>query len=335
MLRGLAIGAAGGALFAWLELPLAWMIGAMVLTTAAAVAGAEIALPPPMRSAIIVVLGVMLGSAFTPDLLGRMPQWGFSLAALLAYIALATAGVAAYYRRAGYDRTTAYFAAAPGGLAEMMLLGAAAGGDERAILLSHGLRILLLVLVVPFGFRLFGGYEPAAAAEAVAAAPLDLLILAGCGLLGFLLARPLRIPAPALVGPMALSAAVHLAGLTASRPPEELVALAQLVMGTAVGCRFVGIPFARLAQGLLLALGATAILLALAAAFALLLPALAPLSPAGVLLAFAPGGLAEMSLIALALGIDAAFVSAHHVARIFLVVMLLPPAYRLLRRRRP
>ena len=39
-----------------------------------------------------------------------------------------------------------------------------------------------------------------------------------------------------------------------------------------------------------------------------------------VVLAFAPGGLAEMSLIALALSVDAAFVASHHIARIMMVV---------------
>ena len=47
---------------------------------------------------------------------------------------------------------------------------------------------------------------------------------------------------------------------------------------------------------------------------------------AALVLAFAPGGLAEMSLIALALGVDPAFVSSHHVVRIFLVVVLAPLA---------
>ncbi|NIP89217.1 MAG: AbrB family transcriptional regulator, partial [Gammaproteobacteria bacterium] len=39
-----------------------------------------------------------------------------------------------------------------------------------------------------------------------------------------------------------------------------------------------------------------------------------------------------MSLIALALDIDPAFVSTHHVVRIFLVVILAPLAYKALER---
>ncbi len=37
-----------------------------------------------------------------------------------------------------------------------------------------------------------------------------------------------------------------------------------------------------------------------------------------------------MTLIALALGVDPAFVSTHHVVRIFLVVILAPMAFKLI-----
>ena len=43
-----------------------------------------------------------------------------------------------------------------------------------------------------------------------------------------------------------------------------------------------------------------------------------------VLLAFAPGGVAEMSLIALALNVEPSFVAFHHIVRIFEIVLLAP-----------
>ena len=334
ILLALAIGAAGGALFHWLRLPLAWMIGAMCFTTVAAAAGAPIVMSQRLRAFMVAVLGVMLGSAFTPDLLNALRQWSGSLAALVLYVAAATALTRLYYRKAaGYDPTTAYFAAAPGGLSEMVAVGAALGGDERAISLSHGARVLLIVLAIPFGFQVFAGYQPAGgAAVATAIAPVDLLILGGCGVLGFVLAWRLRLPAAPLVGPMALSAAAHFAGLTASRPPAELIAVAQVVIGTGVGCRFAGIAVAQILRALALAVGATAILLGMTAGFAAALSGLGGVSAPAVLLAFAPGGLAEMSLIALALGVDVAYVATHHVVRIFLIVALAPLVFKLLRR---
>ena len=80
---------------------------------------------------------------------------------------------------------------------------------------------------------------------------------------------------------------------------------------------------------------ATLILLAVSAIFAFLLAPAVGVPLPGVLLAFSPGGLAEMSLIALALGIDVAYVSTHHVVRIFIVVTLAPLLFRVLHRKTP
>ncbi|MBT6911968.1 MAG: AbrB family transcriptional regulator, partial [Rhodospirillaceae bacterium] len=43
-----------------------------------------------------------------------------------------------------------------------------------------------------------------------------------------------------------------------------------------------------------------------------------------VMLAFAPGGVAEMSLIAIAMDVDPGFVALHHIARIFEIIILAP-----------
>ena len=52
------------------------------------------------------------------------------------------------------------------------------------------------------------------------------------------------------------------------------------------------------------------------------------------LLAFAPGGQAELTVLALIVGADVAFVVAHHVLRIFVVIMGAPVVARLMRNER-
>jgi hypothetical protein len=338
MTLALVIGAAGGALAAWANLPLAWMIGAMLATTAASAGGLAIAMPVGLRNGFVVVLGIMLGSSFSPEILERLGDWALSLSMLLVYTAASGAAGYLYFRRlVGYDRITAYFAAMPGGLTEMVLVGGAMGGDARTISMTHGARILLVVLALPFAFQLVLGYDPAtkpAAGPSLAAASLqDLAILAFCGIAGFLAARAIRLPAAPIVGPMAASAAVHLAGWTSAQPPVELVAVAQIVVGSAIGCRFAGVPFATIARAVLAAAGGTVVLVAVTLVIAMALHAATGLPASALILAFSPGGLAEMSLIAIALSMDAAFVATHHIVRIFLIVVLAPPIFRLLRRR--
>ena len=333
----LAIGGAGGWLAHALQLPLAWMIGAMSGTTLLAVLGVPLALPVLLRNIMVAVLGIMLGSGFTPEIVQRIGDWGVSLAVLALYLAVAGAASYLYFRRVcGYDPPTAYFSAMPGGLSEMILVGTAMGGDSRIISLTHASRILLVVMALPFAFQFLAGYEPGArppmGLPLLALPPKDLAVLAVCGVIGFVLARRFRIPAAALVGPMLLSAGVHLAGWTAAKPPLELIALAQVVVGTAIGCRFAGTRAVVIVRALFAATGGTVVLMLATVGFALAIGQTTGLSREALVLAYAPGGLAEMSLIAIAIGADSAFVATHHIVRVFLVVVAAPLFFRLLRR---
>ncbi|HYC03815.1 MAG TPA: AbrB family transcriptional regulator [Azospirillaceae bacterium] len=339
----LLLGGLGGYLFFRLHLPLAFLIGAMVATTAASMAGLRTAVPARLRDLMVAILGVLLGSGFSPAMIERLDEWALSLAGLLVYVAAAGAAGMLYLRRvAGQDPVTAYFAAMPGGFSEMVLMGGALGGDERVISLSHSLRIMLVVMTVPFWFQLTAGTEGPARdwslqglGPGLAELPwTDAALLAACGLAAFP-AKRLGIPAGILVGPMLASAALHLADVTAGKPPGLLVAAAQIVIGASIGGRFAGVAIGTVLRAARVALGLTALLLALTVALAWALHAVTGLPLPALILAYAPGGLAEMSLVALALHIDPAFVATHHIVRIMLVILLAPAAFRLLRRRWP
>jgi membrane AbrB-like protein len=333
----LAIGAVGGTAFYLGGLPLPWMLGAMSFATIAALAGAPVAVPVTLRSGMVSILGVLLGSQFTSALFANLSQWYVGMAAV-AVSTLLMAGLSILYFRAvaGYDRTTAYFAAMPGGLSEMMVLGESQGGDGRTISLTHGVRILLAVFLIAFYFRVFEGYSanPAAASGASGMPAWEIAALIACAFSGLVAAQRLRLPAPQLVGPMILSASLHLGGVLEHRPPVELIALAQVILGAAIGARFAGMALGRVWRTILIAGGATVIMVGIAVGMAYGLAPLAGSNGDLLLLALAPGGLAEMSLIALSFGSGAAFVSTHHVVRIVIVVILAPLFYRLVYRAR-
>ncbi len=338
MLLALAIGAGGGLLFAWARLPLPWMMGSMVAATVASVAGASIRIDHRLRVVMICVLGVMLGSAFKPQLLDQIDEWAVSITGLLVYAIVAGSLVTWYFRRAaGYDPVTSYFASSPGGLNEMVIVGREMGGDDRVIALTHSARILLVVMTLPFLFRLFTDYTPPAGLLPRGGGSLDMpawdwAILTACAVIGPLVARKLKVPAAFLIGPMLLSAAVHVSGITQATPPSLLVATAQVVMGTGIGCRFAGTPVRDIVRIVGVSIGSTVILLVLGVLFGLAVQQITDVPWFVLVLAYAPGGLAEMSLVALALGRDVAFVATHHIFRIGFIVILAPLAFRLMRR---
>jgi len=335
ILLALALGSIGGWTAHYFNIPLAWMLGAMISTTVAAICGLPVALPVTFRTAMIGVLGVMLGSGFAPEILDRIGDWALSLVGLAVYTLLLTGLVTVFLRKVcGYDPVTAYFSAAPGGLSEMVLVGSQFGGDERIISLTHTSRILLVVLALPFLMQLLFGYtpgpRPAAGIPFADSNAFDMLVLTFCGVAGFIAARLARLPAAAILGPMLFSAALHMSGVTDAKPPLELVAAAQVVVGTTIGCRFAGVKMALVAKTIAASIGSTVVLVVSSLLFAVLLHPLTGLPTIGIFLGFAPGGVAEMSLIALALSLDAALVATHHIVRIFFIVVFTPMLFRLL-----
>ena len=333
ILAALAIGAVGGVIAEWATLPLPWMLGPMIFCLLAVMAGAPIKGPIKIRPMMVLVLGVMLGSGFTPDMVDRIGDWAASLALLLVYVAVAGAVIYPYFRKvAGYDPVTAYFSGMPGGLNEMMIVGGAMGGDDRVIALTHASRVLLAVMIIPIAFRFLEGVDTsdrgAYEISILDMAGSDLAILTACAVLGWPIGKWLKLPAGALLGPMLLSAATHLSGMTSAPPPIEVLNVAQWVIGTTIGCRFSGVARREILRIMAIALGATVILIALSVLFAAALHLATDLDPRQVILAYAPGGLAEMSLVALALGADVAFVATHHIIRISVVVVAAPIIFR-------
>lgn len=320
----------GGGLFYALSLPLPWMLGALCLTMIACVAGLPVQGPMRLRSAIVAVIGVLLGARFTPEVLQGAGQALITLAILLLYLALVAALVVPFYRFIGrQDWTTAYFAGMPGGLSEMVELGEARGADVPAIVLAHALRIVLTIALMVLMFRFVLDHDLGTARAAPLdriqlPGPVDAALLTACAILGALGGRKLRLPAPSFLGPLILSATVHLAGITDSLPPPVLVNAAQVALGTILGCRFLGIaPQAVLKAGIL-SLMATLITLTLALVAALVMRHWTGVSLDQALLALAPGGLTEMGLIALAINADVAFVALHHILRILVVIVIAP-----------
>jgi uncharacterized protein len=335
----LAIGTAGGFVFDWLRMPLAWMLGACVFCTVAAFFGLRIGMKIRLRQGMIIVLGVLLGSGFTPDLVQRLGEWAVSLCVLTG-MTMTGASLCFVWLRifTGWDKVTCYFAAMPGGLNDMTIMGGAMGGDERAIALAHALRILTVVLTIPIWYRLVTGAQTSVLTVVQGATSndwKDYAILIACGVIGAVAGRLLRLPASFMMGPMIVSAIAHLGGLTDSQPPGVLVAAAQVVVGAGIGCRFVGANFDRLHKEMAASIGAAFLLIGCAVGFAEITWLLTGLNFDATVLSYAPGGFAEMSLIGLALGIEIAMVATHHLFRLFLIVLTGPLVFRTFLKRAP
>jgi len=131
-----------------------------------------------------------------------------------------------------------------------------------------------------------------------------------------------------MVVPLILSAIVHGTGLTELPPPSWLVAIMQVVIGCVAGSRFAGVQWREVRTSVLQGFAWTLIMLAAALAAAALCSTFVDASVPALLLAFAPGGIAEMTIVAFAMGIEVAFVVCCHVFRSIFIIAVAPALYR-------
>ncbi|MCM2477222.1 AbrB family transcriptional regulator [Rhizobium sp. CG5] len=291
-------------------------------------------LPPIFRDGARPVIGVMAGSAFTPVVAQTITSWWVLVPILVIFFLLVTTCGFYFFRRLGYDRSTAIFASMPGGLGEMTLLGGQFGADVRKLVLVHSVRIIIVVSVVPILLMLMTDVNLARGAAPVAdrtsASAADWLILLACAGLGYVAGRPLRSFGGIMIMPLLFSACAHGVAITAVAPPAWLVAGMQVIIGCITGARFAGIKFHEARLALIQGVFWTSILIGLALAAAEATSILVHQSFAALFLAFAPGGFAEMSIIAFAANIEVAFVVTCHVFRTIYVVLAGPSIHRLL-----
>lgn len=342
----LALGTAGGWIASRIGLPLPWMMGPMLVVGATGVAGIAVrghgvSVPMWLRTTMVPIIGVMLGAGFTPDVVAGIGDWWITLAALFVFICVAAALVYQIYRRLfGFDRPTAYFAAIPGGLVEMAIIGEGVGGDGRTISLIHFCRILMAVLTIPFVMEAIYGPVGSRAIGDISSGweieLLDIAILSACAIIGYFAGSAVKLPGAQITGPLVLSALVHGLGLTEAAPPPFIVFAAQVVVGSALGARFAGLSVRAVGKALGASATATVVMLIVTMTVSLSLyrSGLVDESLTALILAYAPGGVTEMSLIALTLNAGVAFVATHHIARIFIAVGLMPLIWKIWQARR-
>ncbi len=326
-LATLAAGALGGALFAWFGLPAAWLSGAMIAVALATLARMPAHVPTPLRDGLFVVLGVTMGTGVKPETVARIGEWPFTMA-LLAITMVAVMGATYLYQRrvAGWDRETSYFAAIPGALAVVMAMTLSyPRADVGRVALAQSVRLFILMAVLPSLIAGSGTPPPQSALQAQADLGLPMLaaLMALAGLVGLATARA-GVPAGWMTGPFFMSAILSATGTVDILLPGWLTQAALIGLGSVVGARFGHVGPQALARLFLVSLGAFVVGMTISVAMSLLVWALFGLPFGQVLLAFAPGGLEVMTLLAFLLNLDPAFVAAHQIVRYVAMVLILP-----------
>lgn len=280
-----------------------------------------------VRLVFMSIIGAMIGSRFSPELLTLLPQFWVSGLAIIPFILLAHGGSYAILRGLGrYEKLDAYFASLPGGIIDSAALAEEAGADLRIVTAQHFIRIILVVVSVPLLFLFVQGDAVGSLGGKTLAGSsydgIDIALILVIAIAGLAFGRLTRLPVSHMLGPLLFALILSVTGVISIDIPGWLTHLAQFMVGTALGAQFSGMSRRLLVKGLGMGLLAGGYMLLLGALFAVFLTPFVPADFSALFVSFAAGGLAEMSLIALSLNFNPVVVALHHLARIFMTIGL-------------
>ena len=318
---------AGGGLAAYLVgLPAAWISGGLVLVAAASLAGVNTEVPALARAPAFLVLGIYSGAGVSQETLRQMQTWPGSFAILaVSVVALIAASYLWLTRRSGWDRNTALLASMPGALSFVIAAAEDLKADLKKVAIAQSIRVLVLIELIPPAAILIGhAPRDGAIAAAPAAGMRDLIILFAAGAATSVLFERLKLPAAWMLGGLLPTALLVLTGSVDAHMPAMLVLPATVILAAIVGSRFRPGDLALLPRIAGPALAALALAIAISVAAAGAVTVLFGVNFVQTLLAFAPGALDVLILLAYELNIDPAYVAAHHVVRFLALVAAVP-----------
>ncbi|WP_071394908.1 AbrB family transcriptional regulator [Bacillus tuaregi] len=252
------------------------------------------------------------------------------------------------WRYSKTDMITSFFATAPGGIATLPGIADEVGANTAIVSIIQTMRVFLTVLTIPVivsawlaaPLKSTMAVENTLISSGFSLSQLFGTVLLGlAALAGYYVGKLLKIPAPWLVGGMLFVAifqsvySFYTGHDLAIWWPALFMILSQVFIAASVGSRFQKSMFIGVGRTVLVAFIGTVGLIIAMFLCAVFVSQVTGISLITSILAFAPGGVAEMSTTAVILQADSTFVVAVQVLRIVFVILVLPPFFRLLNRK--
>lgn len=316
-----AIGVPSAALFA------ALIVGIVLALFSLAPAG----VPRKAGTAAQGVLGVYIGTMVHRDALTALgADWPIVLGVAVATLALSTVAGALLGLHRDVSPLTGALALVAGGASGLVAIARELGGDDRVVAVVQYLRVALITgsmpIIVTFVYHAQRTGQSTPPAQ-TGAAPwyLSILLLAAVVLAGASSARLVRLPGAGLLGPMALTIALELTGLSFGLAvPLALVQLGYVVIGWQAGVAFTRESLRAIGRALPAALGLIIVLNVATAGLGVLLAHAAGISPLEGYLSTSPGGIYAVLATAVETGSNVTFIIAAQVVRVLLMLFAAP-----------
>ena len=343
----------GGFLLSLTGLPIGWMIGTLLTATSLSILRPEFlklnykrdGLPKYWLYIGQCILGIELGQKMNSSVLYIFQEnWLTVTIMLLLSIFCSLFSGIIVWKYSNLDILTSFFSTAPGGLSAIPGISEEVGANTGVVSIIQAMRVFLVILTIPVVISLLFGNSDGNSPKMVTAENVVYssenivvtIIFVFIAVAGYYIGKILKFPAPWLIGSMVSIAAVKFfsTGVIEDNVvawwPHSLIIISQVFIGASIGSRFHKKMFVGLNRTLLVSFLCTAGLIVFVFTGAFIVSVVTDITFITASLAFAPGGIAEMTTTALVLNGDATFVVAVQVLRIITVCITLPPFFRFL-----
>ncbi len=322
------------AIFAeYLNIPLAWFLGPMIITSIAALSGLKIIMPKIVLSFILIILGLHIGNYIDQNLFNQIINWIWTSLIMLVYIIICILIVAKYLQKfAGYGEKASIFSAAPGALGPLMILAENEKTDLSQVATSHLIRLIIIITVIPFIVVSNTGNDVLLDNDFnyLGQNHLNLILLIVASLFFIFVFDKIRVPAALLSGTLFASGLLQITDIASYKLPDESINFCLLILGSSVGCRFAEKTVKEIANNSLHSIVATTILVVLGLLTAYVATFFVDTNILTLILSFSPGGIYEVAVIAIAFDLDPDFVAFHHIIRLLFILFTVPIFLRVL-----
>ena len=311
----------------YFNIPLAWFLGPMLITSLAALMGFKVKMPRLVLSSILIVLGLYIGNYIDKSLFAQMHQWIWTSLIMLIYIIVSVLIVSRYLQIfSKYERKTSIFSAAPGALGPLMILAEDEKSDLSQVATSHLIRLIIIITIFPFIVDSFYEVENLKVVDEVLSNQnlIHLLILIVSSIILIFLFDKFRIPAALLSGTLVASGFLQITDIASFQISPDIIDYCLLILGSSVGCRFAEKTFGEIGRNALHSFVATFLLVVLGLIAALAAGLIIDKNFFTLLLSYCPGGIYEVAVIAIFFDLDPEFVSFHHIIRLLMILFIVP-----------
>lgn len=322
----LFLGALGVLVAMAISLPLPWVLGA-ILSIAFATRFQTLPLknPKPILITARMFIGLTIGSTFNPKVLEEFDKYILSLLLIAPMVLIIGAiGTWYYYKIQKFDKLSAYFSAMPGGLLEMILIGKDMGADASKITLTQSTRLFLVIFFLPFLIEhlthiSLDGLKPITGSIIhIPISELFLMVIVGAS--GIYFAKKINLFGAYILGPMLLSIVAYSLGILEYKPPDEAIKAVQLLIGISIGFTFYGIDRKTIIKTIVSTFGFFLLLVIICGFFIFIAHYYLHFPLLATILAFSPGGQADISLMAIIIGENIPYIILHHIIRLSIVI---------------